>query len=483
MASLLSSPILIADGTKSVPLEALPPEAWTWIIGEGPQVGDLRKHFEAVAWLYRGVTVRAQTIASLPFAILQGDEEIDHSEDYRNTLGWLPDPFELLYLVEGALTLFGRAYLLKEANVFGRKLGVRWVLPSTIRPRTDPERGVIGYIRTINNRQLPPFDRDDIVDMRLPDFFSELDTARSPAEVALAAADVLLNVDKFAATFFKRGAVKVTVLGVPGSTQKQERERLESWWEKVISGISNAWGAKVINADDVKATTIGEGISELSDTELVSEKREDISTALGIPQSILFSSGVANRSVTEQDELHFYNKTIIPEAQFISRRLNADLFEPQGAHIKFNWQSLPLFQEDEEQRSTSLLSLVNAGEDLLNAYDILGFDLPEEIREFHEAKRLRKLEREQNPPPIPPPFVPQMGNGNGGNGTRRFESDLDKWQRKSLSALRAGKAAAVDFSSDHIPLTLHASISGALDAAQNEDDVHDVFTGSFVGYP
>ena len=48
--------------------------------------------YEAVAFVYRGVQLRAQTLSALPFEIVRGEDVVDQSSDYKNTVGWLPSP-------------------------------------------------------------------------------------------------------------------------------------------------------------------------------------------------------------------------------------------------------------------------------------------------------------------------------------------------------------------------------------------------------
>lgn len=55
---------------------------------------------------------------------------------------------------------------------------------------------------------------------------------------------------------------------------------------------------------------------------------------------------------------------------------------------------------------------------------------------------------------------------------------MDKWQRKALKALKAGRAAAVDFESDHIPAEEHRRISLELLSAATVEDVKHVFGGN-----
>ena len=453
MASPALAEAFFTDGAKAVPLNALPPEAWTFITGEGPDAAELHTLYDRVPWLYRGVGIRGMALASIPFVVMRGEDEIDSSENYENNLGWLPDPFTLLEQIEYDLVLHSRAILLKDQNIFGRPIrdGLRRLHPPTIRPKVDGDRGIIGFIRTINNKQVPLISIDEVVYIFLPDPWSEIGRARSPAENSLSAAGILRDVDEFGSAFFKRGAVKVTLLAVSGNTRPEEKEKLEGWWRNITRGLKDAFAGRVINADRITPTVIGEGISELSDQGLTKEKREDIATALGIPQSILFSTGAVNRAVSQQDDVNFYTKTMIPEARRVERSLNAQHFQNEGLRLLFKPQEMTIFQADEEKRSASLLNLINAGEKLENAYAILGFDLPDEV----------KKDREEEPAPSEQQVTPIR--------------DLIKWRRNSLTLVRRGERARADFFSESIPEETHNRIAGALENVTTTDQVREVF--------
>ena len=447
---------MLTDGRKSVPLNALPPEAWTFISGQGPDLAELQTLYDRVPWLYRAVALRAVALPSIPFAILDGEEEIDNSADYTNKLGWLPDPFALLEQIEMDLVLHSRAILIKDQNIFGRSIGdgLRRLYPPSMKPKTAPERGIIGWIRTLNNRQLPPIDADEVVYISLPDPWSEIGVALSPAQNSLSAAGILRDVDEFGSAFFKRGAVKVTLLAVSGDTRPEEQEKLEGWWRGITRGLKDAFTGRVINSDRITPHVIGEGIAELSDQGLTKEKREDISTALGIPQSILFSTGAVNRAVSQQDDINFYTKTMIPEARRVERSLNAQHFEAQGVRLQFRPQEMTIFQADEEARSSALLNLVNAGETLLNGYKILGFDLPKEVQEDHD-------EQEDEEP-------------TNGNVSPLFRALL-KWQESSLDRVKDGKPPRVNWSSHFIPESMLENVAAGLATAGTEEAVRAVF--------
>lgn len=376
----------IIDGAKSVPIDRLPEEAWSYLFG-GPDQDSkkLQELYNMVPWMFRGVGIRAQAMQTIPFKIMQGENEIDNSEDYQNAVGWLPDPFELLYLTEGALALHGRSYWFRARNLLKTK-EVRWMFPLSIKPKVDAVNGIVGYYRNIQNEQ-KEFDLEDFVYIRQPNLWGELGHGQSSAHAAMTSAGVLMSVDEFTTAFFKRGAIKATLLTAPSDTGVRERDRLLSWWKRAFSGIANAFNTDVVAAE-VKPVIIGEGIKELSDQELTKEKREDISTAMGVPQSILFSSGVSNRSVRETDQLSLYNETILPDSKLIERAANLQLFHPEGYHLKFNPQEMQIFQENEKERSSALFSLTNSGVPLMAAMNILGFDIPDDDKAVIEAREL-----------------------------------------------------------------------------------------------
>jgi phage portal protein BeeE len=122
----------VNPATKSVGLSALDDFWYT----DNPRQNDDTDPatlFRAVAWLYRGVQLRSNAVAAMPFRIMRGETEIDTSTDYQNALGWLPNPRRLIYMTEAALTCYGRAYWLRETNRVTTK-GVRYVRPDTIEP-------------------------------------------------------------------------------------------------------------------------------------------------------------------------------------------------------------------------------------------------------------------------------------------------------------------------------------------------------------
>ena len=97
--------------------------------------------------------MRANALASVPFQIVKGETPVDTSDEYKDALGILPDPYRLLWLIEAGLC-FGATYVYRVvfvtpptasqagASGAGRHADPR--PPGTRRPgpinRTNPDR-------------------------------------------------------------------------------------------------------------------------------------------------------------------------------------------------------------------------------------------------------------------------------------------------------------------------------------------------------
>lgn len=400
------------DGTKSVPLDQLPEEAWRVIAGAGEGTmldssvinGDILQHYAAVAFMYRCVRVRSSALAAIPWAVLRGDTVAWQSgeETPPQQLAFLSDLSELLLRSEAALSLFGRAFWNKERNRV-KLLGLRWLTPYYVTPIWDAVAGLIRFDRTING-VIVPLAVEDAVYLRLPGQHETLPDI-PPSRAALAAAGVLKNVDVFAEHFFARGAIKGTLLTVDGNPAPQEKEKLKAWWSRFFSGVKSAWQTEVVSSK-VTPITVGEGIQELSSTTLTAEKREDIATAFGVPHSLVLSNA-ANYATAEADRLTFYDMTVIPQATILARQINQQLLEPLGYRLQFRPEEMSIYQADEQARSQSYSQYVSAGMRPSIAAQVLGVSLPDGV-EYSALDEKLTQPSAPDPNAVPPATDPAL---------------------------------------------------------------------------
>ena len=481
----------IKIGNVKININDLPEEAWEFIVGGPDSAPDLRKYFQTVAWLNRAVHLRKNAIQSMPFKIYSGKEVVDDSGDYQNKLGFMPNVKNTLGMIEQGLTLNGREYqFIERRSIGGNGLatGVRHMVATSIKPKITRE-GLQYFERTVAG-SIERLEIEQVLYFWYPDDSVEIGEPHDwPALAALQAAGVLSAVGNFATMFFERGAIKVTLLTTKSNVVEAERSKLKAWWDRIRG---NSWATEIVNADAVEVVPVGEGLESLDNKEFTTEQREDISTALGVPHSMLFSNA-ANYATSQQDKMNFYEDTIIPESDFISGVFNEQILEPLGYRMVFTPQEMAIFQEDEEQRSASFSNYVSAGVKPSIAGEMLGLELPDGVdfvdldegwnmeNDLKKKQAEAQIERAKNPPPqVAPPGSTQRNPPD----KSLMEDDLAKWERKALKRIQRGYDPACSFDSEFIPPIIGATIEGALESTTNKPElVRALFTDAWIGYP
>jgi len=368
---------------KSKDLSAWTPDEWFTVFGSyfGSDEESPRSLYSLVGWLYACVNLRADRVSSMPWAIFRGNDKILSDNDDLTAYPFLDNFTDLLELTEGALCLCGYAYWFKQRNLRNQPLGLRWFAPDTIQVLYDRTQGIAGFRRMLDpTRSIAvgvDFVPDDIVYFRLPNAFSELEPGTPPAQAAMADSAVLHRMNDFKSAFFARGAIKATVLTIDGNPVDAEVKKLEAWWKRFFSGVRGAWQTAAVRAG-VTPVIVGEGLESLSNSELTTESRQSIATALGVPHSIL-AADAANFATAQQDEINFLMNAIIPEARLIERNLNRQLFQPAGLRFHFEPERLSAMQEDEEERARSYAFYVGTSMKPSIAAQLVGLDLPDGV--------------------------------------------------------------------------------------------------------
>ncbi len=456
-----------ASGLKAININQLPSDAWDIILGTA-SVGKIGKLYEDVPWLQRGVNLRADAVASLPFALL--DSKGNEIEDPQ--LSFWSDIPDLLNVMEGDRTLYGRAYLAKDIRPSG--LVVRRYAPQSITHKIDPRTGEITFNRKFGSQTIPLTEDDIIYSWIAQRGNFDIGPGIAPAQGALIAATTLRNIDAYASGFFERGALRVLLVSTQGGGDG-EHKRLEKWFNKVATGVKNAFRAIAVRGE-LKVTEIGHSPKDLAMDVLSAQKREDIVTALGIPMTMLLSTsakGLGGGGVREQDSLDFYNNTIIPEADKIEATLNDQLFNDLGFKFTFKPEELEIYQAQEAKKAEKLALLFDRN--IIDTNEVrlqMGYD----AREVEQALPLELPETTTEPMTI---------EGTARNRTP-FERDVRKWARVASKRYREGSPQkALAFESDVIPSPLAGAIKGSLESVKTPEEAHGVVMSalSWEGYP
>ena len=131
------------DGKKAVSLWGDDLTGWNVFAGEELYRGEVDS-YRFVPTMFRAVQLRANSVASMPFQLMSGDEVYDDSLHWENKVGFMPNPHILLKLVESALIIAGSCYLFRERSIAGTK-ALRYHLPRSVKPQINQETGKLEY--------------------------------------------------------------------------------------------------------------------------------------------------------------------------------------------------------------------------------------------------------------------------------------------------------------------------------------------------
>lgn len=461
-----------AAGMKAITLNDFD----NWLDAQMSGQGDATTAYKAVAWAYRCLQLRANAVSTMPFVVVRqgSDEEVES-----------PWPLaRLLWQTEAALCTWGAFYWLKRANrVVLREL--QWLNPSTMSIEYDAD-GIKYFEQTVGATKRT-FKPEQLVYGHTWNPSDDLGPGVAPLQVALGAADIAQNINNWATGFFEHGAIPTVLLHTDSTLPRGESERIEGAWNRMVSGIRNAWKAVVLQGG-LKPEVITPPVNTLALPELQAGVRAQIATAMGIPQTML--EDAANYATAVEHKQSFIIDTIAPECELIAEAANTQLFATVGLELQFRPQDLDIMQEDEEQRAGSLASLVSSGMPLKLALEVLGYDLTNdqwamleqaEAEKRAAAERDFELQKERFAQPVvaaPQQQAPEREERN----ERAMRSDLRLWERKAVKRLKERGSAVCLFESEHIPDHIKAGIEFDLSGCEDALQVKDVF-GRYMAEP
>lgn len=529
-------------GLKGVRINALPEAAWD--NGGGGQPHDaatIYRHYKSVPWLYQGVNIRANAASSVPYQLnsKRTGEQIEKPEALPGLRTWWAKLPNIIDGMEADRALYGAAYVFKERNAVVI-INLRRLDPSTMKPIFD-ESGNLSYFERRIKGQSKRIDLEDVVYSWIPSRKEENKPGASPAGASLEAAGMLRNIDRFASGYFDRGAINTLLIDVEeGGNSEADRERLNEWIMRKVRGVKNAFNVNV-GRRKLNVHELGSNTGDLALPELTNAKREDVATALGVPQSLLFSSA-ANFATAQADTLNFHDKTVLPEIDKIKTDLNMQLFNEigPGYALVFQPEKLEVFQAVELQKAGVVTQVYEAGIISLDeARQVLDYDpvpVTEEVaeavaaakvaeifgyhielgvvdrnearavmglepREEGDEKQLQDMQRRltlvsaATSAGLPLKRALEMA-GLSAEGIEdeikalpvksEMAVDLEKWQRKAVKRIAEGKPnKAREFESEHISSSLRGAIMGAIEGVANATEIPGIFENALTweGYP
>jgi hypothetical protein len=419
---------------------------------------------------------RCKAIADLPFTIYgKGDNEVDNSDEYKNVVGFLPNPRNFLWLTEAALVGYGKAYWMKKSNIYKVTKEMQYFVPSSVEAIIE-STGLVRFERN-NGRNTEKYKPEEILYTWLPDPSVEIGPPTVyPLAAALLSAKALELINVFIKNYMERGAVKALLLAAKNMPSEEEANRVETWFNKFMRGVTNLrW--KVFDAEAITPTIVGEGLEAFKGITIVEDLTRQIHTAMGT-RHMLEDENYATADVRQRE---FYTNTVVPEARIIGDALNQQMLNPMGYRIEFNPERLEVFQEDEADDmavfGTLSSSLTNSSPEVIElSLSLAGVVLSDEQQKMLDAM---KAEKEANKEKIETQLEGNPEEPEEEPEDDRMEEDMAKWMRKACK--RIGKD--VPFVSDAIPLAVQETIHKALPDCKCEEEIKVIFQSQELNTP
>lgn len=430
--------LYMMQGSAKVRMEDLPPEAWKYITGKTGE-SDSQHLYSEVAALFRAINARADAAASVPFRIEnRRGRAVETSDNWQGGNGWLPNPRLFIRQAFMSMDFTNSVYAARLTNRYKIPKGLQYFVPTSVTPKFDKETGELLSFERKAGKVEKTFAPNELFYVWFQDAFTEVGASpNTPVKAAMAAADVLYNLDEFVESFFAGGAIDPVIAAVPRATLPEERDRVESWLNRTLTGIKNIGKIRLMSSDDVKLTQpLRNGLDSLKKTDLTKDKREDIGLALGIPMTFMLSDQ-ANYATATQNEKTLIRWGVQPRLEQLYDALDAQLYQPMGVRLRPDFDSLEMFQEEEVskmQAANTLLDLAgkaNSKEQLTAVFTIMGIDATDE----QVDNLLKKDKPKPEPTPQEKPITdPMVDATNDVQQNTRAIIEIGRWEKKSLNA-------------------------------------------------
>lgn len=362
------------------------------------------------------------------------------------------DRFQFWATVIMHLSISGNAYIEKVRSAAGQVVELWLLRPDRMFVIPDAVRFVGGYEYRIAE-QTKRLDATDVIHIRtrnpLDDYYG-----LPPLAVAAGRVDTDNAMRAFTGAFFRNAGVPAGMLTLSKQMKTTERQIIRDRFRNDTSGVANWHSLLVLDATEATFTPMGQPLGErglvLPELDEISETR--IAMAFGVPQELIGArlSMRGQRSAAREARAGFWDETLTPLYQMLSEPLNTSLVpEFSGVdRVEFDLSTVKALQEDEDAKSTRILSQLAAGAiSIQEARVDLGrepdFDDGAILMVPDNISPMPKDQLTAPPPPAPSlqpaaavavPGASSNGGATNGNGHALKPSDLAE-----LQALAAGR--------------------------------------------
>lgn len=403
---------------------------------------------------------------------------------------------EILFWTAWAKHIDGNAYWIKvrSGNAETGNVTELWpVSPTTMEPVTEKNSGewISYYKYRVAPNQVIQVPVQNVIHFRLGLDDQDMRKGLAPFKALIRQITTDNVADQFVETLLKNYAIPGLVVVPTAGTalNESDADRITARLKQKF-GNDNRGNIAVLSRE-TKIEQFGFSPEQLDMSIMHRIPEERISAVIGVPAIVAgLGAGLDRATYANFKEARemFTEQKLIPlwraDGRKLTNSLLGDFQRTRQAFIEFEINKIRALQEDEDAKYTRLQLAVGKSWLTVNeARTEIGYE---------PVKGGDNLELDEpEPQPVPPQLMqPEeeqpIEEPNAGELEEPASSkaiDLDKWRRKAIKAVKAGKSAVVKFDSQYISPVLMGAINGALETAQTPDDVQRVFGNVWIAYP
>jgi HK97 family phage portal protein len=342
--------------------------------------------YKTISDVFACVNTRSEAIASLNIKVVKigTDIEVPMSPWY-GAVDWAHEKLEqdLMYLMEYAMSIWGKNYLLKLVQEDKRTPGgVQWLNPQSVEP--DIENGyIIAYEYSGGDGEQMTFGAKQVAYHHYQD--SDDDNAGlPPLNAALDSANIKRSSQTFIGGFFVNNA---TVGGIITGRSKSaafggssvpltdgDQEKIIKQWVEQNGGARNAFKT-VMLPWDLEYTPMG-GEPPTAQVELTDDQRRNMHQVFRVPMSMTqakdASDPLSSGSTITKDEAKFLGGWAIPEHKQLLLYLNTKVMPwlAPGEELVGDYTEVLGLISDTAERRDMIRADLGAGAITVNQYRI-----------------------------------------------------------------------------------------------------------------
>lgn len=293
------------------------------------------------AW-FRGVSVLANTIASLPLKTYRTSDDMERSQVdslFDDPCPGFFTPFQWVQILMVHLVLHGNAYLLILRNAAGGMVGLFPIHPTLVTPQwvCDEDNRIVGkrFMTSVSGQTLY-YAQDEMIQI----MGMGTDGLRGYSLLRLArnAIGVTLAGDHAAGRMFSNGMLIGGLVSTEETMDEEDGKLVMAGLRQKLTGSQNAGDIALVNAS-LKFTPWTMSAEDGQFIESRQFQVEDASRWLGVPKVLLAEDGASSWGTGIGQLLAFMQKTtFVPWTTLMEQVLSQLL--PKPRHVEFLYAGL-----------------------------------------------------------------------------------------------------------------------------------------------